>query len=225
MSAVVSIVLTALTLLLAGSSRALAQASDPPAFITEDLEKDGPGVNGIPTCDDPPLRTDGDVSASQATCDTCPGGQSPVEIADTYNDTADPVLLHNGAVSYRATDLVIPGRGLHFELTRRYNSKRAQEDGVMGFGWEFAYDQRIDFDADPSWEARVTGRLQNGNNRVDTYVKAASSSDSSDRAAFTHASRSYPAARRCGCCAHDMGASRTSSTPRCPRERTRTDCS
>jgi len=177
MSAVVSIVLTALTLLLAGSSRALAQASDPPAFITEDLEKDGPGVNGIPTCDDPPLRTDGDVSASQATCDTCPGGQSPVEIADTYNDTADPVLLHNGAVSYRATDLVIPGRGLHFELTRRYNSKRAQEDGVMGFGWEFAYDQRIDFDADPSWEARVTGRLQNGNNRVDTYVKAASSSD------------------------------------------------
>lgn len=158
------------------SAAAWAQSDPAPSFAIEDLQKDGPGRNGVPECDDPPLRTDLDVSASQATCNTCPGGKAPEALSYTYNDTGDPVLLHNGAVSYRATDLFIPGRGVDFDLTRRYNSKRANENGVMGWGWEFAYDQRLDFDGDPSSSSRVTGRLQNGNNRVDTYVKQAGTS-------------------------------------------------
>jgi len=147
-----------------------AQVGDPPNF-TDDLLQDGPARGGVTSCDDVPLRTDIDKSPSQATCDTCPGGKSPTEISETYEDTGDPILLHNGAVSFRATDLHIPGRGIDFNLTRRYNSKRSNEDSVMGYGWEFAFDQRIDFDGDPTANARVTGRLQNGNNRIDNYTK------------------------------------------------------
>lgn len=80
-------------------------------------------------------------------------------------------MLHNGMVSHRATDLFIEGRGIHFELTRRYNSKRTNDISVVGWGWEHSYDQQLIFDIDPATSPTVGARLQNGNNRIDSYSK------------------------------------------------------
>lgn len=166
-----SIVRSVAILLIAGL--ASAQTGSAPTFDYEELEKDG-GPGSPSGCDDPALRIDQDMTASQATCGTCPGGQSPIETGETYNDTGDPVLLHNGAVSFRATDLKIPGRGINFELTRRYNSKRSTEDSVMGYGWEFAFDQRIFFSGHHA--SALDATVQNGNNRVNLYERGSTAS-------------------------------------------------
>lgn len=78
-------------------------------------------------------------------CELSHSSLEPDHPADP-NDTADPVYLHNGMVSYRATDMFIPGRGMPFEIKRRYNSKRANVSGWIhaGNGWTLNYDIVLD---------------------------------------------------------------------------------
>lgn len=72
-----------LLLALLAPASAAQSGRDAPHYASEDLLKDGPARNGVPGCDDPPLRTNSDVSASQATC-------------DTSCDTARPSCAHGG---------------------------------------------------------------------------------------------------------------------------------
>ena len=75
----------------------------------------------------------------------------------------DPVLLHNGALTQSHRDLYIPGRGLHFQFTRSYNS-RFQYNGPLGYNWDHNYHMRL--------ELRLNGDavLRNGKGRMDTFT-------------------------------------------------------
>ncbi len=134
---------------------------------------DDPARNGVPSKDNPPLITDNGGGG------TCALSQSDLEVEDLSddalaNDTGDPVSLHNGMVSVRRTDLFIPGRGIHFELTRRYNSKRAAADcnetpGPLGKGWDHSYAVRLQGPTTgPSNQDTAT--VWNGNNRAEQYI-------------------------------------------------------
>jgi RHS repeat-associated protein len=143
-------------------SAVFAQGGSAPA-IREDLMYDMPALNGVPGKDDPALRTDADVPAC-ACAEESPSTAAPNSgLFDDDDDTGDPVGLHNGMVSLRRTDLVVPGRGIDFEFTRRYNSKRSGTDGPLGCGWDFSYDIRLEYSA-------YNRILWNGNNRLDKYT-------------------------------------------------------
>ncbi len=54
------------------------------------------------------------------------------------------VLLHSGEFLYRATDLVIPGRGLDYQFIRTYRSQiTGGYDGPLGPNWEDNYNRRL----------------------------------------------------------------------------------
>ena len=59
-----------------------------------------------------------------------------------HQDTGGHVNLHNGEFTERATDLVIPGRGLDWEFTRSYRSG-ITFDGPMGQNWDFSDNRRL----------------------------------------------------------------------------------
>ncbi len=61
---------------------------------------------------------------------------------DTADTMADPILSFSGELVYSDTDLVIPGRGFPFAMTRTYRSQYGY-DGPQGFGWDFDYNQRL----------------------------------------------------------------------------------
>jgi YD repeat-containing protein len=146
-----------------------------------------PVRNSLLPSHDPSLRTDNDVDAAiPGWTDSTPGGvgvtdpgeppEAHIAVLDEsrwLNDTGGFVGLHNGSVSYRAVDLVIPGRGIDFVLARRYNSKLSDTPdpitgagpGPMGWGWDHSY--RIFIRQEYSIGGPV--ELFNGNNRVDVY--------------------------------------------------------
>lgn len=66
---------------------------------------------------------------------------------------SNPVMLHNGGKHESRTDLVLPGRGVHFAFSRTYKSY-VRYDGPMGQSWTHSYDMRLTQDAvsgDVSW--------------------------------------------------------------------------
>jgi RHS repeat-associated protein len=158
--------LFALVFSLALARPALAQ--DPAPLLDDGVQRQTPTINGWPSCDDPPLRTDADVGGCSTT------GEAHVldassELGD-YNDTGDPVALHNGGVSYRATDMVVPGRCLDFELTRRYSSKYGDRNGPLGYGWSLGFDVWLELQGSSGCGAAATAILWNGNARGDAYT-------------------------------------------------------
>ncbi|MBI5363536.1 MAG: RHS repeat protein, partial [Planctomycetes bacterium] len=132
-----------------------------------------PVLNGIPSKHDPALVADNDLS-STGSCSSSSGTVSELSDEALYQDAGDPVGLHNGMVSYRVTDLFLPGRKLHFEFTRRYNSKFAPVngqqgpvDGPLGYGWDHNFNLLIQ-----SNDTRTSATLFNGNTRLDQYSRA-----------------------------------------------------
>jgi RHS repeat-associated protein len=129
-----------------------------------------PPRNAVPADDDPALRTDNDILPSDA-----PGGitQADLDVPIFANkDTGNEVGLHNGMFSYRVTDLKIPGRGIDFEFTRRYDSKRNEQviqyaPGALGWGWDHSYN--IYLTGDP-YNPQNGILLHNGNGRTDEYL-------------------------------------------------------
>jgi|GEM_PF-3244127 len=118
----------------------------PPYTFGEDIGMDGndDGTNGV---------------AMGETGDHHCGGEG-----DVPGTVGDPVFIGTGEVYANETDLAIPGRGIDFKWTRSYRS-RYSYDGPMGYGWDHAYNRRLDFPEDP--EEGI--RLMNGDARVDTY--------------------------------------------------------
>lgn len=102
--------LALLAALLSGRATAAAQLDGPAPVMREHVEDQMPVLNGVPSCDDGDTAIDG----SQGSCGAV--NTPTIELGD-YEDTGDPVALHNGMVSYRAVDLHIPGRGLDFTLS------------------------------------------------------------------------------------------------------------
>ena len=141
--------------------------------------KDDPATGSPPvgctTCgggEEEPTAPADDAGASEA-----PGSSSPLTeggAADVGNDTGDPVLPHNGMVSYRTVDMVIRGRGLDYVLARRYSSKRSQLPGPMGHGWDHSYNSWIEFAggtvAGSNDDHYTTVHVWNGNSRRESYV-------------------------------------------------------
>ncbi|MCC7013303.1 MAG: RHS repeat protein, partial [Planctomycetes bacterium] len=160
-----------MTLILLAVCSAQSRGQDAPV-LDESVQFQMPPINGMPNCDDPALRTDAD----QSSCGTTGDGHvldAGSELGD-YNDTGDPVALHNGMVSLRAVDMVVPGRCIDFELTRRYNSKYSGKNGPLGYGWSLGYDIWLEFSGGlstssscPDVPLHVT--LWNGNGRGDSY--------------------------------------------------------
>jgi len=148
--------------------KASAQSGLP--VMQEEVWFDMPALNGIPSKDDPFLMTDNDLGD----CATLGDGHGVDGVSDLddltrADDTGDPVGLHNGMVSYRAVDLVIRGRGIDYQLTRRYNSRYSEIPGPMGYGWDHSYNIRLKV------YASSLAILWNGNNRADTYPISGSS--------------------------------------------------
>ncbi len=56
----------------------------------------------------------------------------------------EPVNPITGNYFSEKTDLAINGRGLPLEFTRTYNNKREYK-GPLGWGWDFTYNQKLDF--------------------------------------------------------------------------------
>lgn len=63
---------------------------------------------------------------------------------------ADGVDPRRGEMPWTATDLALPARGPDLMFTRTYAGPDMVEDGMLGPGWRFAFDQRlrmyVDFD-------------------------------------------------------------------------------
>lgn len=149
----------ALVLAWALASPALAQGDPPPEMAGEDVLTYVPVLNGTPSKDDPPSRLENGVS----TCGMGENFPGDSGLPTDANDTGDPVALHNGMVSYRAVDMMIPGRGIEYQLARRYNSKRSHVNGPLGYGWDHSYNIWLHF----SGSNRI---LWNGNNREGKYT-------------------------------------------------------
>ena len=62
----------------------------------------------------------------------------------------EPVNLNTGNFYMEQTDATIADIGSDFALTRQYNAKGAAYEGSLGFGWTFAYDERMGELADGS---------------------------------------------------------------------------
>ncbi|PIQ77231.1 hypothetical protein COV82_05550, partial [Candidatus Peregrinibacteria bacterium CG11_big_fil_rev_8_21_14_0_20_46_8] len=52
---------------------------------------------------------------------------------------ADPVNLRTGAFEFTQTDFELPGRGMHLNFERTYNSTVPDFINRLGFGWNFSY--------------------------------------------------------------------------------------
>lgn len=55
----------------------------------------------------------------------------------------EPINLNTGNFYMEQADATLPDIGGDFALTRRYNSKGAAYKGSLGYGWSFAYDERL----------------------------------------------------------------------------------
>lgn len=86
---------------------------------------------------------------------------APNDAHDAAEDTGvDPVNPSTGEFVLERQDLLLPGVGLDFELTRVYRSQR-EYDGPLGFGWNHNFNQRLITDATACGATRVlwvTGR-------------------------------------------------------------------
>src|SRR5262245_47591209 len=87
-------------------------AQSPTYVVEADYTTQDPMSGGCNSKDNQATRSDNDC------CDPCckqHGAPPPSEAAPCLDEVAgDPVSLHNGMVSYREVDLVIPGRGIDF---------------------------------------------------------------------------------------------------------------
>lgn len=125
-----------------------------------------PLCNGIPSKDDPPLATDDGPLTSVFLAEDVLRDTAIRELEDehTDDDTGDPVALHNGMVSQRVVDLHCAGRGLDFDLARRYDSHRASGTSTLGFGWQHSFEIAVRF-------LGATAERANGNGRLDVYQR------------------------------------------------------
>ncbi len=69
----------------------------------------------------------------------------------------DPVVLSVGNLTETKTDLVVPGRGVPLAVSRTYNSLRAGDDGLFGYGWSSNLDLAIE-----QVGSSITVRQENG---------------------------------------------------------------
>jgi YD repeat-containing protein len=153
---------------LALAPSALAQTGVAPTMADDALPlAQMPALNGFPSKHDEPGATDNEASECHMS-GGAPEQDLWSEIGDEQ-DSGDPVALHNGMVTFRATDLVVPGRGVDYELTRRYSSKRSDVDGPVGFGWAHNYDVWLQLQGSACSGLPLTVILWNGNNRADVY--------------------------------------------------------
>ncbi|WP_229735373.1 DNRLRE domain-containing protein [Halobacillus andaensis] len=67
----------------------------------------------------------------------------PIGQEDFWMQTDDQVNPANGNLMRQETDLSIPGRGPDTEITRTYNSRKADVSGMFGNGWWSNLDKRI----------------------------------------------------------------------------------
>jgi YD repeat-containing protein len=58
------------------------------------------------------------------------------------------VYSHSGEFSPQVFDLELPSRGVGFQFLRKYSSARYHDVGLLGRGWTFAYNKRIERDGD-----------------------------------------------------------------------------
>ena len=86
----------------------------------------------------------------------------------------EPINLNTGNFYMEQTDAAIPDIGGDFGLTRQYNSKGAGYKGSLGYGWTFAYDERLGELADGSvlW-IRSNGGIMTFSKTGDGYAAPA----------------------------------------------------
>ncbi len=146
----------------AGASSAGRLCAQQPLWANDLVPNQAPSRNAVPAKDDPALATDnGSDNAFQEELRRL----ARIHDDQTSQDTGDPVLPTIGLVSHRAVDLYIEGRGLDFSFERRYNSKRSDTDGPLGFGWDHCYNARIQ-----GGGSLVT--VHDGNGGQDQYVQS-----------------------------------------------------
>lgn len=102
--------------------------------------------------------------------------QQPGEIGD---DLSDPVALSTGDFQMIETDLVVPGRGFNFELTRMYRSRSGLwsifstlipfEQMSMGENWDHSYAKRVVIEQIGTFGQPWELGYFPGNGRCDTF--------------------------------------------------------
>ena len=85
--------------------------------------------------------------------------------------TADPVSTVTGNMYHDETDITIKGRGLHYSLTRTYNSDNSDKDSPFSFGWSHSYGMKLvsnDYGKFPNYPAAQAP--ENGNNMTSSIT-------------------------------------------------------
>jgi RHS repeat-associated protein len=106
----------------------------------------GPTFDNTTICEPPPLLSDDGPPCQTECCEAGasdgggPGGRTP---AGPQPTVGDPIHLYSGELRHTETDLRIRGRGFDFVWTREYRSKRSPHT-AQGFGWDFAYNRRVE---------------------------------------------------------------------------------
>ncbi len=69
----------------------------------------------------------------------CPTGDCPpAKVADSGSTAADPIHLYSGEFYLEVTDLIIPGRGMDFNWSRKYRS-RIEASSALGNQWDYSF--------------------------------------------------------------------------------------
>lgn len=67
----------------------------------------------------------------------------PIGFEDFWGYTKDGVNPANGNLLLQQNDFNIPGRGIPVDLTRTYNSRKADVAGIFGYGWTSNVETRL----------------------------------------------------------------------------------
>lgn len=110
---------------------------------------EGPHIVGLRVTDSDPSGPGGtygpmDVNEAYATVVINEQGVcSDLGINNNGLKSKDPINMGNGNYIYQHQDLIIPGRGLPFTITRSYNSMDVY-NGPFGSGWTFNYNMNLE---------------------------------------------------------------------------------
>lgn len=85
----------------------------------------------------------------------CPCNPASGLITSGTGWKADPVSTGFGSFSESATDLDVPSRGGHLNVSRTYSSLAASTESPLGFGWSWAFGARLAFNTPTSGDITV----------------------------------------------------------------------
>ena len=118
------------------------------------------------------------------TTDPAGGGGGPNEdpTRETTHTGGDDIVFATGELVIEATDLSIPGRGFDFVMKRVYRSQY-NFDGVLGYNWDFSYNDRLFVPAAGAADQDVL--RANGVTRVDRFDRNANGAFASPPGSYT----------------------------------------